>query len=216
MNGSLRHRRRASARHVVEYRPRSPDPVPVRWTSSGSSRRPRRAGRQQETATESPLRDASCATSLCAAETSLKPHVHMGPDGVPPGGARDQSTGIRRPGTVAAPDRLSNSLYQDASWADALTQIVRGLEPERAALDPLHHVVGHDLGPRSRRTNTQRPGGRCPAPATSSARSARATTTSRLGRSPGSPAPCNTRRESAPRMPRRWRPDSMSSARRPP
>jgi hypothetical protein len=33
--------------------------------------------------------------------------------------------------------------------------------------------------PRSRRTSTQRPGGRCPAPATGSARSARTTATSR-------------------------------------
>ena len=216
MNGSLRH---AAGR---EYAPCRPVPsalsalAPVRRPSSGSRRRLRRVDRQQETAAEGPLRDASCTTPLCAAESSLKHHVHMGLDCVPPGGAGDQSTGIRRPGAVAAPDRLSNSLYRDASRADALTQIVRGLEPERAALDPLHHVVGHDLAPRSRRTNTQRPGGRCPAPATGSARSARATATSRLGRSPGSRAPCNTRRESAPLMPRQWRPDSMSSARRPP
>jgi hypothetical protein len=65
-------------------------------------------------------------------------------DGVPPGGVGDQGTGIRRSGTVAPPDRVFNPLQREASRTAASTEIVMSLEPERAALDPLHHVVGHD------------------------------------------------------------------------
>jgi hypothetical protein len=43
------------------------------------------------------------------------------------------------------PDRISNSPYRDASWAAVSAEIATGLELERVALDPLHHVAGHDL-----------------------------------------------------------------------
>ena len=76
-------------------------------------------------------------------EIHRPPHPHHA-DGVPPGGVADQGTGIRRSGTVAPPDRVFNPPQRDASRADACTEIVMGLVPERAALDPLHHVVGHD------------------------------------------------------------------------
>jgi hypothetical protein len=45
---------------------------------------------------------------------------------------------------VAPPDRVLNPLQRKASRTAASTEIVISLEPERAALDPLHHVVGHD------------------------------------------------------------------------
>ncbi|WP_371652216.1 helix-turn-helix domain-containing protein, partial [Streptomyces mirabilis] len=66
-------------------------------------------------------------------------------DGVPPRGVGDQDTGIRRPGAPTMPDRMSNSPDRDASWAAASAEIATGLGPERVALDPLHHVAGHDL-----------------------------------------------------------------------
>lgn len=42
------------------------------------------------------------------------------------------------------PDRMSNSPYREASWAAVSAEIATGLEPGRVALDPLHHVAGHD------------------------------------------------------------------------
>ncbi|CAL9673913.1 hypothetical protein SUDANB15_07616 (plasmid) [Streptomyces sp. enrichment culture] len=67
-------------------------------------------------------------------------------DGVPPGGVGDQGAEIRRPGTVAPPSRGLTPPHQQASWAAVSTEIAMGLVPERVALDPLHHVVGHDPG----------------------------------------------------------------------
>jgi hypothetical protein len=187
MNGSLRHRRRASVCATASSTVRAPPPS---CQSTGRAAVPASDCGELADSRKQPLRDIAERLFRDAALRSRggpsSTICALGPDGVPPGGVRDQDTGIRRPGTVAAPDRLSNSLYPHASWTDAPTQIAMGLEPERAALDPLHHVVGHDLDPGSRRTNTQRPGGRCPAPAPGSARSARIAATSRLGRFPGS------------------------------
>ncbi|KUO18096.1 hypothetical protein AQJ91_27265 [Streptomyces dysideae] len=39
---------------------------------------------------------------------------------------------------------MSNSPCQEVSWTTVSAQIALCLESERAALDPLHHVAGHD------------------------------------------------------------------------
>lgn len=76
--------------------------------------------------------------------------VRPGEDGVPPNGVGAQGGGIRRSETVTAPDRTFNPLQRDASWVAASTEIAMDLEPERGALDPLHHFVGHDSVERRR------------------------------------------------------------------
>ncbi len=149
MNGSLRHRRGASVRATSSSTVRA---LPTSGQSAGRTAVPAddrdesADGRKQPPRVHygTPVARRRFARTRRASSTTYNT---LGPDGVRPGGTGDQITGIRRPGTVAAPDRLSNSLYRDASSADTPTQIVMGLEPEHVALDPLHRVVGHDLAP---------------------------------------------------------------------
>lgn len=117
----------------------------LRRTAGVADRHPPLSGSAPPTSRPSPAARRSAHVLLPASFTG-RPLDHAGRDGwrparCPPGGVGDQDIGIRRPETVAAPDRLSDSLYRDASWAAASKQIVMGLEPERVALDPLHPVV---------------------------------------------------------------------------
>lgn len=149
MNGSLRRRRRASVCATSSSTVRA---LPTSCRSAGRAAVP--AGDRDESADSRKQPPKAHYGTPVARHRFPRPrqasstmYNTLGPNGVPPGGAGDQRTGIRRPGTVAAPDRLSNSLYRDASSADTPMQIAMGLEPEHIALDPLHHVEGHDLAP---------------------------------------------------------------------
>ncbi|MGA5343927.1 DUF6233 domain-containing protein [Streptomyces variabilis] len=63
---------------------------------------------------------------------------------LPASGLGDQGVGIHRSGTAAPPDQVFKPPQRDASRAGASTETAVGLVPEREALDPLHHLVGHD------------------------------------------------------------------------
>ncbi|GBQ00192.1 hypothetical protein SSP531S_16060 [Streptomyces spongiicola] len=45
---------------------------------------------------------------------------------------------------MTRPDWMFNPFQRDASWVAVPTEIAMGLEPERGALDHLHHFAGHD------------------------------------------------------------------------